>query len=299
MQYVFTSPPDSFNPTSTVVACFYQHQNEILLLKRKNNKSFGNMWGLPAGKVNKGESVHDATIRELNEESGIKITNPRLLDTFYVRHHQSDFIYHLFHTETTEKQSVILSNTEHTEHQWISPWHTAHLNMVPGTTENIDYFYRDNYHLKYWTHNDLLTLEKVTSFSKMGDIGIEILQKMPKPIVQICGPVSTGKTGSIEQNIQRLQQAAVYLESRGYYVFRQGIFEAKISELIKKYHSQKTYCKDTLEIFYRKLFVSRLINSFYFLPGYEDSIGSLWEEDFAKRSGYISRYYMTPDIFNF
>lgn len=42
----------------------------VLLLKRKESK--GGFWQPVCGKIKSGESVHDACLREMNEETGIK-----------------------------------------------------------------------------------------------------------------------------------------------------------------------------------------------------------------------------------
>ena len=44
---------------------------KILLIKRKN-QPFGNMWALPGGFVDYGEKTENAVIREMFEETGLK-----------------------------------------------------------------------------------------------------------------------------------------------------------------------------------------------------------------------------------
>ena len=46
-------------------------ENEILLIKRKN-KPFKNMWALPGGFVEYNEKTEEAVIREVFEETGLK-----------------------------------------------------------------------------------------------------------------------------------------------------------------------------------------------------------------------------------
>ena len=46
----------------------------ILLIKRKNNP-FKNFYALPGGFLDKNETLHDAAIRELKEETGIAISS--------------------------------------------------------------------------------------------------------------------------------------------------------------------------------------------------------------------------------
>lgn len=47
------------------------NDNKILLLKR-NKKPFIGYWGLPGGKMEFGENIEDSSVREFEEETGIK-----------------------------------------------------------------------------------------------------------------------------------------------------------------------------------------------------------------------------------
>ncbi len=52
-----------------VIACFDSH---FLLLRRSMQETFmPGAWGIPAGKVDFGEDLEDAALRELSEEAGL------------------------------------------------------------------------------------------------------------------------------------------------------------------------------------------------------------------------------------
>jgi 8-oxo-dGTP diphosphatase len=53
--------------------------DRILLEKRKNEPSKGK-WSVPGGLVELGESVEQAVIREVKEETGLEVYEPRLVD---------------------------------------------------------------------------------------------------------------------------------------------------------------------------------------------------------------------------
>jgi 8-oxo-dGTP diphosphatase len=53
--------------------------DQILLEKRKNSPGKGK-WSVPGGLVDLGENVEDAVVREVKEETGLEVYEPRLVD---------------------------------------------------------------------------------------------------------------------------------------------------------------------------------------------------------------------------
>ncbi len=53
--------------------------DKILLEKRKNEPNKGK-WSVPGGLVELGESVEEAVVREVQEETGLEVDEPRLVD---------------------------------------------------------------------------------------------------------------------------------------------------------------------------------------------------------------------------
>jgi 8-oxo-dGTP diphosphatase len=61
--------PASLQPIPAVIAVVLR-DDRVLLVSRKNPPDVG-MWGYPGGKVEFGESIEDAAVRELLEETGV------------------------------------------------------------------------------------------------------------------------------------------------------------------------------------------------------------------------------------
>jgi 8-oxo-dGTP diphosphatase len=57
-----------------VVGAVVRHDGKVLLLQRPEHDFMGGIWELPSGKVEPGESLDQALIREVKEETGLSVT---------------------------------------------------------------------------------------------------------------------------------------------------------------------------------------------------------------------------------
>jgi len=70
-----------FNPVPTVAIILENEKDEVLFGKRKFTPKKG-FWDLPGGFIDFGEKAEGAIVREVKEELGIEIKNPKFLGTY-------------------------------------------------------------------------------------------------------------------------------------------------------------------------------------------------------------------------
>lgn len=146
---------------------------------------------------------------------------------------------------------------------------------------------------KYWKDEDVEMLSKVSTFEEIAEIAFTILARMREtghPIVQVCGPISTGGLGDLRKNLERFHRAVKKADVMGLAVFDQVPFQVAI-ERIDPYTGTNGYCMDILEKFYRPIFESGHISKALFLPGWEGSKGATWEREVLTTLGiHIEEY---------
>ena len=138
---------------------------------------------------------------------------------------------------------------------------------------------------EYWQEEDWKDLEESKSLKDMRVIAKRILNRMPKPIVQVCGPIDgSGGLGSLEKNLEAFNMSIIELQKRGLNVFDQMPFEVPMQKLKKKVFNE-VFVKDILDNFYIPIFESGIVSAFYFMPNWETSNGAKWEHEKAKSLG--------------
>jgi ADP-ribose pyrophosphatase YjhB (NUDIX family) len=84
-----------------VVSCIHCTERSLLLVKR-GNKPFKGKWCLPTGFAETGESIEEAALRELKEESGISGKTINLVDVDSVKSkHYGDLTFITYEVEQT------------------------------------------------------------------------------------------------------------------------------------------------------------------------------------------------------
>lgn len=99
-----------------VLFCSQATNNHLFLLR--NGKKFQE-WGLPGGKVERGESLRQALERECLEEIGFWPENAKLLPIEQFTSDDDKFLYHTFYCVVKE-DFIPKLNHEHLGYCWIN-----------------------------------------------------------------------------------------------------------------------------------------------------------------------------------
>lgn len=122
---VHLEPSPQFKPRCDVATMYIEHNGQILLLHRQNHILEGNKWGIPGGKVEKNETILQAAIREVKEETGLDISQQSIeaLEPVYIEWPGNyHFVYYAFRTELVGDPSAVKINfKEHKGFTWVTP----------------------------------------------------------------------------------------------------------------------------------------------------------------------------------
>jgi 8-oxo-dGTP diphosphatase len=134
-------PFKNYSPVCDVVCCFIKSGDKLLFLHRSEGDQ-GNLWGLPGGSVEKGETLKEAMFREIKEETNISLKDEEVvyLKKIYVRYPKKDFNYHMFYAELKKMPEVKTNPEEHKGFLWITPEDAMKLPLVLDGKECIEMF---------------------------------------------------------------------------------------------------------------------------------------------------------------
>jgi len=130
-------------PVLTVGALVESPSQEILIVE---TKKWNGTWGVPGGKVDFGEKMEDALIREFQEEVGLQLINIRfallqeaVLDAQFYQPAHFALVNYLANTEST----AITPNHEIVHWTWVTPTEAFTYPLNSFTKILIDYFIKN------------------------------------------------------------------------------------------------------------------------------------------------------------
>lgn len=89
-------------PIRKAVRCYLIKENKVVVTKYKEeNKKFG-YYNIPGGKIEEGENPEQAAIREMKEETGLKVKNLKYKGNMIIEYPNRIFDFDVFITNENE-----------------------------------------------------------------------------------------------------------------------------------------------------------------------------------------------------
>ncbi len=114
-------------PTVPVVAAVIERGGRYLLGRRPAHKRHGGLWEFPGGKLHPGETLADATARELHEELGLEVETVGA-ELFRRRDPGSPFVIVFVEVRVAAGEPTAI---EHERVEWFTPTAAAALPLAP------------------------------------------------------------------------------------------------------------------------------------------------------------------------
>jgi ADP-ribose pyrophosphatase YjhB (NUDIX family) len=133
-------PPNSVVPSTTSVVL--DGRGRIALVHRKDN----DLWALPGGGMELGESIEDCAVREVKEETGLDVEITGLVGVYTNPHHVMKYDdgevrqqFSLCYT-TRLLGGELSFDSESTDIAWVEPDAVSALPMHPSMKLRIDHY---------------------------------------------------------------------------------------------------------------------------------------------------------------
>jgi len=106
---------------------------KILMLRRPDDaSSFPGVWSLVAGKIEANERPEDAAVREISEETGLKVSSPSVsLPPILVR--EGNIIWKVYPFLFVHGSADVTLNRENLEYRWVLPSEMEGMRTVTST----------------------------------------------------------------------------------------------------------------------------------------------------------------------
>ena len=126
-------------PVELTNLCMIYRDDQILLQNRKKADWQG--YTFPGGHVEPNESFTDAVIREMKEETGLDIKNPKLCGVKQFRGDHGRYVVFLY--KTNEFEGQILDDPEEGYVEWVDRCELDEFKTVPDFKELLSVFDSD------------------------------------------------------------------------------------------------------------------------------------------------------------
>jgi 8-oxo-dGTP diphosphatase len=126
-------------PQAAVSICVVRGGRALVVLRER--QPLQGLWSLPGGRIEWGETLHDAALRELAEEAAVEAEIRMLLDTVDIIERESagNVLYHYVLTTfgAVWRAGEARAGSDAAEVRWVDEAELEELAMTPGTGDLI------------------------------------------------------------------------------------------------------------------------------------------------------------------
>jgi 8-oxo-dGTP pyrophosphatase MutT (NUDIX family) len=108
-----------FGPIESVGAFIYCISTKRYLFLLRNSSKYSGTWGVAGGKIEFNELIIESLLREIEEELGGTINDPKLIPIEKFTSDNGNFTYHTF-IAPVDEEFVPKLNDEHRGYCWVS-----------------------------------------------------------------------------------------------------------------------------------------------------------------------------------
>lgn len=135
-----SNPP----PLIAVRAFIEDADGKILILKRAPDDEYGDMWCLPGGKVDYGQTAEEAIIREVEEETSLECTSAQFLFYMDGLPRSEDEKHYLTLYFSCHVAGNITLNEESSFYVWVGMKELGQYSIAFGNEKAIKRFWNDH-----------------------------------------------------------------------------------------------------------------------------------------------------------
>ncbi len=115
-------------PYASLVIIFNEEKKVLLLKRSQEVDSYQGLWGFPGGTIEEGEASVNAAVREVFEETSLKISPKNLVYVFTMRKEPyKDIIFYI----ASQWSGSPKIDWESDDYDWFDPSEMKGLNIVP------------------------------------------------------------------------------------------------------------------------------------------------------------------------
>ena len=110
------------------------HLEQLLLIRRGRGAAAGE-WSVPGGRVEWGETLHEAVVRETHEETGLEVVVDRFLGWAERIHDPYHYVLLDFAVTALDPTTVPVAGDDAAEAMWVPFREVSDLHLVAGLYE--------------------------------------------------------------------------------------------------------------------------------------------------------------------